>query len=356
MMKLLVTTNPGMEDICVDDISEILKMKPKSANVLSRGRVIVEYGKNISLDTICKVVENVRSAHKISMVLNESIIDISKKGLNKIYEITYLTKIGFYTNPKTSFAIRAERIGKHEFTSLDVAKVAGQAIVDLTKRLFGERAPVDLKHPAVIYDALVINKKYIFALRISGDDSLHKRRYRVYEHPAALKPTLAYGMLKIAKLEKHEILLDPMCGGGTIAIEAALNFAPKKIICMDISPKHLRGAIANALASIVYKKISFILGDAKELDKHVGEQVDVVVTNPPYGIRLFRHKLVKELYSKFLKSCKRVLSERGRMVIITSEYELFKKLALDHGYFVVASRKVFHGNLEAEIIMVKPLK
>ncbi len=63
--------------------------------------------------------------------------------------------------------------------------------------------------------------------------SLHKRGYRVYSHTASLKPTIASAMLQIGDWKPTRSLIDPMCGGATIPIEAALEAS-------DILPNHLR--------------------------------------------------------------------------------------------------------------------
>lgn len=357
-MKLLITSNPGLENIVAEEIASLLGLNINDANLKIyepvRGRIVVDIPINLSVDKLFELVMQLKSAHKVSILLVEENISKTVEGLKEIYEITSNAKISNLLNENISFAIRAERIGSHEFTSLDVAKYAGQAIVDLTKKKFGARSPVNLNHPAVIFDALVIDNKYYFALRISGEESLHRRGYRVYDHPAALKPTIAYGMLKIAELKDGETLLDPMCGGGTIVIEAVRNYRLRNVYCMDISPKHLKGAIMNAIASSVYSKINFIPGNARKVDEYIKEYVDVIVTNPPYGIRMLRQEYLRTLYSDFLKSSRNILSSKGRIVVITSEYVLFKKEAEKLGYKIARKRRVLHGNLEVEIIKIVP--
>ena len=357
-MKLLITTNPGLEDITVDELVSLLNLNLSrqrlGINIPVKGRIIVDIPANFNIDKLYMLAMQFKSVHKVSVLLSEGNISKDMKGLKEIYEITLNAEISSLLNENISFAIRAERIGKHEFTSIDVAKYAGQAIVDLTKKRFETRAPVNLDYPAVIFDALVIDDKYYLALRISGEESLHKRGYRVYDHPAALKPTIAYSMLKIAELKDGETLLDPMCGGGTIVIEAARNYKLRNIYCMDISPKHLKGAIMNAIASSTLGKINFILGDARKINEYIKEPIDAIVTNPPYGIRMLRYEYLRTLYVDFLRSSRSILSSKGRIIVITSEYILFKKEAEKLGYKITHARKVLHGNLEVGIIKIAP--
>ncbi len=347
---LLVTTNPGLEDLAIRELSEKLGVRV-NYELLVKGRVLVE---NIrySNDLVNKLL-SLKAVHKVSAVLIEGKVSGKVRGLKMIYKITKKAKPHTYLNTQTTFAIRSERIGHHEYTSIDVAKEAGQAVVDDALENAGFRPKVNLNYPTIIFDSLVIHDKYFFSLRLTGEESLHKRGYRVYDHPAALKPTIAYSMLMLSKLKSKEVFLDPMCGGGTLAIEAAMNFSPRKIICMDISPKHLRGAMLNSIAAGVYEKIKFMIGDAKRLNELIREKVDVIATNPPYGIRLFRREKLKELYEGFLESSKEVLSEEGRIIVITAEYEMLRNIAESLEYKVVKERNCMHGNLNVRILLLK---
>lgn len=355
-MKLLVTTNPGMEDLLIKELISLLNLRDDElcVHVLNRGRVLIDLLVSISVNDVFLLVTGSNLAHRVSMVLAEGEVSKDIRGLDIAYELTLKSCAGNYLNQHLTFAVRAERIGKHEYTSIDLAKHVGQAIVDATIEKYGIRPLVNLDHPTVIFDALVIDSKFFLALRISGEESLHKRGYRIYDHPAALKPTIAYGMLQIADLKDGEVLLDPMCGGGTIVIEAARNFKLKNIYCMDISPKHLKGAMKNAIASSTYNRIVFILGDARRINEYVKDNVDAIVTNPPYGIRMLRREYLRKLYSDFLKSAKNILGNKGRIVIITAEHSLFKEEALKTGYNILSARKILHGNLEVEIVKIKP--
>ncbi len=355
-MKLLITTNPGMEDLLIKELVSLLNLRTDRlcAHVLNRGRILINLLVNMSINDIFLLAARSNLAHKISMVLAEGNVSKDMRSLDIAYELTLKSCAENYLNQHLTFAVRAERIGEHEYTSIDLAKYVGQAIVDAVMEKYGIRPPVNLDHPTVIFDALVVGSKFFLALRISGEESLHKRGYRIYDHPAALKPTIAYGMLQIADLKDGEVLLDPMCGGGTVVIEAARNFKLKNIYCMDISPKHLKGAMKNAIASSTYDSIVFILGDARKANEYVKDRVDAIVTNPPYGIRMLRRKYLRKLYSDFLKSAKNILSNKGRIVIITAERSLFKEEALKAGYNILSIRKVLHGNLEVEIIKIEP--
>jgi len=80
--------------------------------------------------------------------------------------------------------------------------------------------PVDREEPKVVVVAHLARGRCMLSLDTSGK-SLHKRRYRESGYPAPLKATLAAAILTLAGYDGTEAFLDPMCGSGTLAIEAA---------------------------------------------------------------------------------------------------------------------------------------
>ena len=147
-----------------------------------------------------------------------------------------------------------------------------------------------------------------------------------------------------------------MCGGGTIVIEAVMTY-PLKAIAMDISEKHLKGAMMNALAAGVADKVTFIRGDARDIGRYVSSEVDMIVTNPPYGIRLTRRKAIKPLYEGLIKSSTAVLKPGGMLAVITTEDELFLRLVEETRapYELVHERRVGHGGLWPRILVFERL-
>jgi len=291
--------------------------------------------------------------------------------LEEIYKI--LKEIDFnFIKPEQSFAIRAMRVGNHYFTSIDIARVAGQAVIDAYKKNKGIRLKVNLDEPDIIIRTDVIQNEIYVGIDTTGDDALHKRWYRIYNHPAPLNPTIASCMIKIAKWNKNEILFDPMCGSGTILIEAALKernipigknrqFAYYKIFGeeipeikenedimeiygMDKFMKHINGAILNARKAGVDDTIKFFQGDATKYCM----DADIIITNPPYGLRIGSKKIIKKLYDDFLKRAKNV----KKMVVITTQSEIFKQYAINHGFKIDMELKIKYGNLDAKIFLI----
>ncbi len=344
-VKLLLTTNPGIEDITAEEAEAKL-----SASVIEvregHGRVIVE----ADWDAL-ELVEHLRSIHRARILLAKGRICSSKDCLSELYKLIYNSGVHLYLTPTSAFAVRANRVGSHDFTSLDVARVAGDAVIAATVDKLGYRPRVDLDYPSAIVAVDVIGDEALVAIELGGDLSWHRRGYRVYDHPAALKPTLAYAMLILSGARDGDHVMDPMCGGGTVAIEAALLFESSRITCMDKNPRHIRGAVMNSQAALVRNRIEFIVGDATKLSEYVNS-VDVIVSNPPYGIRMGSPSKVRRVYRLFVSEAAKVV--KRRLTVITPDYEYMRRILEEAGWRIVHERRVSHGNLYPHIIVASP--
>ncbi len=343
---LIATTNPGIEDIAVEEVKSILHASIIDVRE-NRGRIIF----SIPLDRI-QLIDRIKSIHRIRILLAEVDLTGSKEDLARIRNYLRKLRLEKLISIYDKFAIRVERVGEHEYSSIDVAVEAGDEVIKYFKNLYGFRLKVDLDYPSKIIVIDVIEDRAYISLEISGELSWHRRGYRIYEHPASLKPTLAYAMIVLSGLRDGEVIADLMCGGGTIPIEATLVTESSRAYCMDINPKHVRGAILNALAASVFNRINFIVGDARRAHElFEKDSIDVVISNPPYGIRYGSPLKVRDLYTKFLESLSRVSPRR--IVLITTEHNHVKSVASNIGYRIVHERRVAHGGLWPHIIVLE---
>lgn len=375
-LEFMVTTIEGFEDIAAQEIKELggHSIEVKTARVFFRGEANLIYRVNIKSQCV----------HRLVLVLGRG----QALGLNDIYR--FAKSINYFDVMKLdqSFAVRTTRVGEHDYTSIDVSAIVGQAIVDSFKEAKGARPRVDLKNPDVEVYVYVKDSEIVIGVNTTGE-SLHKRNYRVYDHPAALKTTLAASMLRFSGW-RGEGLLDPMCGGGTITIEAALMarrfpsgffrksmaftkltfYDPKvhreeieraleeasreyfEIYGFDISPKHIKGALLNAMSAGVNDTIKFAIRDSAKEETYSDLNVKFVVVNPPFGIRQSRPKAIKDLYTKFLKAISQKLS--GVTLTVIVGYPKIFDLALENvGHNVLDLRSVMHGNLPAKVYKIR---
>ncbi|MEM4713848.1 MAG: THUMP domain-containing protein, partial [Candidatus Bathyarchaeia archaeon] len=219
-LRLFATTVIGLEDIASKEVENLTGAKAEH----DVGRIAFQ----ASLEDIYLLNLKASTINKVFIELCKSTFE----DLNDIYRIAKSLDYTWILDAQQTFAIRSERIGVHNFTSMDVSRVAGQAVIDSFVNATGKRLKVNLDEPDVEIYCLVRNNDFIMGINTTGV-SLHKRGYRIYSHPAALKPTIASAMLRIGCWTPTKTLIDPMCGGATIPIEAALE-------AKNIPPNHLR--------------------------------------------------------------------------------------------------------------------
>ncbi len=349
-MKYVATCNPGLEDLLS---REILEEVP-GARILwerrGRGRVGVEAPAG---EAQLRGFQRLRGAHSVYLLVAEAVVGKDRRGLERLYDLVRSSGVHRYIPFSGSFAVRSERIGEgHEYTSVDVARVAGQAVQEAYLEEYGVKPEVRLDAPSTAVYVEVDDDVARVGLLVSGEASMHRRGYRIYDHPAALKATLAYALLRLASARDSSVILDPMCGGGTVAIEAALLFENARIVCNDKNPRHIEGAMVNAMAARVYDRIEFIVSDATMIHETLGEEtVDYVASNPPYGIRLGDPRSVRSLYSKFIPSLAKTLRPCGRAAIVTTESAHAQRVALQAGLRLAHARRVRHGDLWVSLLV-----
>ena len=210
--------------------------------------------------------------------------------------------------------------------------------------------------------------------------SLHKRGWRANSNEAPLRETLAAAMVKLSRFKGRETFLDPFCGSGTIAIEAALaalNRAPGlgrsfaaedwksipanlwaeeraaakekeyrgdyRIFASDIDPKALEVAEANAAKAGVAEYITFSQADARKLI--LPEEKGVLITNPPYGDRLLDTREAELLYRAVGKSWRG--GRDWRIYVLTADLDFEKSF----GRRATKRRKLYNGMIQCQLYM-----
>ena len=106
-------------------------------------------------------------------------------------------------------------------TPLFASMLAKDAICDRFRNMYNERPSVDKENPDVQFHLHIFNNECHLFLDSSGE-SLHKRGYKVANHPAPINEVVAAGMIKLSGWKGECDFIDCMCGGGTLLIEAAM--------------------------------------------------------------------------------------------------------------------------------------
>jgi len=338
----MVTTVPGIEDIVVKEASEKLNLLEHQ---LRFGGVGGRVSLKIPRSDIQKLFK-MRSIEHIIQIVEIFPVKKTKAGLDEIYNEVY----GLAIPLGSTFRVTCERIGSHEYTSMDVQRSAGQAIVDK----YGRK--VDLENPKTIVRVDVVHDLCIVGIQLTRN-SLRIRYPRSFQHPSALNPVIAYAMLRYSEVQPGDRVLDAFCGGGTIVIEAAQVWKNLEVIGLDISPKSINGARRNSEAAKVKTKVKFIVGDATRLEKFLptGWKVDKAVSNLPFGIRSGRLKSLPRIYSGFLRSLRPFLNDPSKVCLLTIHKGLLKSISEEIGYTLLGSKQIIHGGLTAYIMLLRPL-
>ena len=229
--------------------------------------------------------------------------------------------------------------------------------------------------PAFTIQVSILKDIVVLALDTSGS-GLHKRGYRKQAGEAPLKETLAAGLVLLSRWRKEEILIDPMCGSGTILIEAAMiarniapglkrGFASEKwpaiateawrdarlaaIDCIDfdadlslygydIDAPSIQDSKTNAHNAGVEKDIVFEQKDIKDL--WIDRQFGSIITNPPYGRRMSEYQDLNQVYLSINKTFRK---KKGWSVYVLTADSMFPK------YFKRARpdrvRKLYNGRI-----------
>ena len=211
-----------------------------------------------------------------------------------------------------------------------------KALEARVKKETNSNPPYSKKDPQLTFVIYLDQKKIFISVKTSGK-SLHKRGYRLPGHNAPIKETLAASILQFMDYRGQTTLFDPMCGSGTIAIEAAyiaLNKASQihrkqsdfslpllkdfdhkifkevqdkirgeklsqlehPIYASDIDKEHTNLAQKNALRARVEKFIDFKQQDFFKTDPPC--ENGYLVANLPYGQRLHKNQSLDDLYSQ----------------------------------------------------------
>ncbi len=208
------------------------------------------------------------------------------------------------------------------------------AICDRLREATGRRPSIDKRHPAVRVHARIRANRAAIYLDASGEP-LFKRGWRVADHPAHLRETLAAAIVQLAGWRGDRPLFDPLCGSGTLLIEAALiaariapGLAPgRRYACQrwrTFEPEVWEQAVAAAREQIDLNRCPAIVGSdldpaavaatrANAEAAGVGEVVrvaeaevgaalppagpGVLITNPPYGERIGDKRALAALYA-----------------------------------------------------------
>jgi putative N6-adenine-specific DNA methylase len=370
-MDFIAKTMHGLEDLLVEELKSIGAKK-----VLPLRRAV---GFSGDLEVLYKANYTCRYAIRILKQQFHFEAQNEQELYDKVHEIAWEKLMGLDETFAIDASVNSTLFKHSKYASLKMK----DAIADRFRRHYAKRPNVDPANPDLGLHLHIYEDKVSISIDSSGD-SLHKRGYRSSGHAAPLNEILAAGLVKLSGWTKDEPLLDPMCGSGTIPIEAAMlaSNTPAGLIrqhyafmnwkdfdlelwekvkeeenkkidssgisikASDLSGIHVRLARTAAEAIGLADCIEFQKEDFFELDGDSG----YILMNPPYGERMdqmdietFYEELADHLKRNFpgtqcwlissnneallrfgLKPSKRIVLYNGPLQCLFQQFVLYK--------------------------------
>ncbi len=362
--EMIAKTFMGLEDILAQELTEL------GANNVEKGRRMVAftgdkelmYRANFALRTAIRILKPIKH--------------FRARSANDVYdEIKQIDWSEYITENKT-FTVDSVVYSDDFSNSRFVTYKVKDAIVDQFREKTGKRPNISVSDPDVRLNIHISEDKATVALDSSGE-SLHRRGYRQEAVEAPLNEVLAAGMIMMTGWKGETDFIDPMCGSGTLPIEAALiarNIAPgvfrKKyafekwpdfdadlfdeiynddsrekdfehhIYGYDIEFKAVNMATANVKAAGVSADVTIAQQDFKDFNGH--SEKAIVVTNPPYGERISTPNLL-DTYKMIGERLKHALKE-GEAWVLSYREECFQQIGLKPSLKI----PLYNGSLECE--------
>lgn len=362
--KLIAKTSAGLEQVLANEIETIGGSNISLGNraVFYEGDLEIIYKSNYLLRTALRILKEIET--------------FQFKNVDQFYLKCKGIKWIKYLKLDQSFVIHSTVVNSRDFSnSMFTSMKTKDAIADYFRETTGKRPNVDTENPDIVINVHVHQNTCTISLDSSGE-SLHKRGYRIKQGEAPLNEVLAAGMILLADWKGDSDFIDPMCGSGTLPIEAAMiahgipagkfrkqytfenwddydrllldkiKQSVKKIIftnkiyASDIDSSNLLNAQTNARRALVFNKIGFKKSDFKDLEIPVKNAT--ILINPPYGERLKEENL-DELYAMIGEHLKHHFAGNSAW-ILSSSVESMKFIGLKTS----AKLDMFNGALKCK--------
>ena len=362
--ELIAKTFQGLEEVLAQELTEL------GASNIEIGRRMVSftgdkammYRANFCLRTAIRILKPIKH--------------FSAKTADEVYEAVKSIEWENYLDNMSSFAVDAVVFSNEFRHSKFVAYKVKDAIVDYFREKTGNRPSVRINNPDVSFNIHVAEDLCTLSLDSSGE-SLHRRGYRQEQVEAPLNEVLAAGMILMTGWRGECDLIDPMCGSGTIPIEAALiarNIAPgvfrkefgfekwkdfdqelfdsiynddsqerefnHKIYGYDNNPKANEIATHNVKAAGVTKDVILKIQPFQQFEQPA--EKSIIITNPPYGERISSGDLL-DLYQMIGERLKHAFTGNDAWILSYRD-ECFDQIGLKPSVKI----PLFNGALECQ--------
>jgi tRNA G10 N-methylase Trm11 len=230
---------------------------------------------------------------------------------------------------KPTFHLVTQMTGPHGYRRID----ARQALVrGLAGKLPSSWREVD-ENAAIEIWLTIQGRQAVCGLRLS-DATMRHRTYKSEHRPASLRPTVAAAMVRLAGASAGQLVMDPMCGAGTLLAEQ-IQLAQRRrageitVLGGDADADAVRASAVNLRRAGPGWRLT--RWDARRLPL-AAESIDRVVCNPPFGVQMGEPSAVRPLYRALAVELNRVLRAGGRAVVLVGDAALWHPAAAAVGW------------------------
>lgn len=336
--------------------------------LVENGRITLKGG----LDDVVKLNLWLRTAERISIKVGEFKVLSFTELFDKTKELPWEEWIDIDGN----FMVSGKSLNSKLYSVSDCQSIVEKAIVERLKENYdvewfsksGARFKVEVS----------INKDIATLTLDTSGEGLHKRGYRNRANLAPIKETLAASLVMLSYWNNERLLYDPFCGSGTILIEALLigkNIAPGldrkfdfeaweifskeivkaervkarnlinhdaklRIMGSDIDKKSILIARDNLANLGLEEEITFFVKDMRDVD--IKNEYGVLITNPPYGVRMGNDGEVRQLYVDFGNKFREL--DKWSIYVITNDEDFERYF----GKRADRKRKLYNGRIKVD--------
>ncbi|WP_455662501.1 THUMP domain-containing class I SAM-dependent RNA methyltransferase [Pradoshia sp.] len=364
-MTLIATAAMGLEALVAQEVRDL-----GYECTVENGRVLFEGDET----AIARANMWLRTADRVKILVGE----FKAFTFDELFEKTKKLPWENYLNETAEFPVMGKSVKSKLFSVSDCQAIVKKAIVERMKKAYKKDGWLEESGPLYRIEVGLLKDRATLTIDTTGPQALHKRGYRTGQGEAPLKETLAAALVKLTNWTPDKPLVDPFCGSGTIAIEAALigqNIAPGfnrefvseawpmidssiwdkvrdeaeekanydqplDISGYDIDHKMVSIAKENALEAGLGDLIQFKQMQVKDFT--TTKEYGVIIGNPPYGERLSDRPSVERMYKEMGEVLRQY--ETWSVYMLTSD-ENFEQF---YGKPATKKRKLFNGFIRTD--------
>ena len=351
--RMVAKTMVSLEEVLADELREL------GAEEVTVGNRAVEFVGDM------RMLYRANYCCRTALAILKPFAEFDANNDQELYDQVYKIRWEKILDCDCTFMIDSTTSGEVFTHSYYAALKTKDAIVDRFRRNFGKRPSIDTEMPDYKFN-LHIRDNHVTLLMNASGDSLHKRGYRQGVGVAPINEVLAAGLLKLAGWKCDCNFYDPMCGSGTMLIEAAMmannipaqyyrgnkfgfmrwkefnlgewksvkNEEDRKIGSLDFEGEIWGNDIDEQVIQQCEKNLEYtklhhdvMLHIGNFADQEPPEGKTLIVTNPPYGERIKVEDL-NAMYEKLGDTFKQKYGKDCDVWLITSDFEAMKHIGL----------------------------